>query len=151
MSCPEPEPVVARVLGLVRLTSIQTSADTMRFALLSLLASAAVAVAASANTIAAASPVTTLSVTWTSPPADIQSQTASLSKSGCGTHSSVISFPVSQPNSTATRFTTTVIPTARPNATSSHSAEVTGGAIPQQMQASIVGLLGFCIMGLVML
>ncbi|PHH90733.1 hypothetical protein CDD83_2773 [Cordyceps sp. RAO-2017] len=40
---------------------------------------------------------------------------------------------------------------ARPNATASRVAEVTGGAIPQQMQASIVGLLGFCIMGLVML
>ncbi|KAF4507235.1 hypothetical protein G6O67_005897 [Ophiocordyceps sinensis] len=40
---------------------------------------------------------------------------------------------------------------ARPNATASQAAEVTGGAIPQQMQASVVGLLGFCIMGLVML
>ncbi|KND94056.1 hypothetical protein TOPH_01190 [Tolypocladium ophioglossoides CBS 100239] len=123
----------------------------MRFALLSALAGAATAVATSANTIAA-SPATTLSVAWTSSPAAIENQTASSGKGDGGTRSSAIPFPVSQPNTSATtHFTTTVIPTARPNATTSHTAEVTGGAIPQQMQASIVGLLGFCIMGLVML
>ncbi|POR38905.1 Uncharacterized protein TPAR_00900 [Tolypocladium paradoxum] len=141
---------LAAVLGPVRSTSIQTSVDTMRFALLSVLASAAIAVATSANTIAA-SPATTLSVAWTSSSAAIESHAASPSKSDYGTHSSVISFSVSQSNSTATHVTTTVIPTARPNSTTSHTAEVTGGAIPQQMQASMVGLLGFCIMGLVML
>ncbi|KAK2597966.1 hypothetical protein QQS21_005882 [Conoideocrella luteorostrata] len=50
-----------------------------------------------------------------------------------------------------TPFTTTTVPTTSPNVTASHPAEVTGGAIPQQMQASMAGLLGFCIMGLVML
>ena len=42
--------------------------------------------------------------------------------------------------------------TARaPNDTSDSPPEVTGGAIPQQMQASMAGLLGFFIMCLVML
>ncbi|KAK9446065.1 uncharacterized protein VB005_01179 [Metarhizium brunneum] len=50
-----------------------------------------------------------------------------------------------------TPFITTTSPTTTPNTTTSHTAEVTGGAIPQQMQASMAGLLGFCIMGLVML
>ncbi|KAG5913519.1 hypothetical protein E4U42_001084 [Claviceps africana] len=47
--------------------------------------------------------------------------------------------------------TKTTAPTNIINATTSHTAGVTGGAIPQQMQASMAGLLGFCIMGLVML
>jgi hypothetical protein len=38
-----------------------------------------------------------------------------------------------------------------PNDTSTPPPEVTGGAIPQQMQASMAGLLGFFIMCLVML
>ena len=38
-----------------------------------------------------------------------------------------------------------------PNDTSAPPPEVTGGAIPQQMQASMAGLLGFFIMCLVML
>ncbi|RCI17354.1 hypothetical protein L249_2263 [Ophiocordyceps polyrhachis-furcata BCC 54312] len=38
------------------------------------------------------------------------------------------------------------------NVTASNNApDLTGGAIPHQMKASVVGLLGFCIMGLVML
>ncbi|KAG5974338.1 hypothetical protein E4U55_008233 [Claviceps digitariae] len=54
-------------------------------------------------------------------------------------------------NSTFPVATTATIPTNLINATTSHTAGVTGGAIPQQMQASMAGLLGFCIMGLVML
>ncbi|KHO01872.1 uncharacterized protein MAM_00873 [Metarhizium album ARSEF 1941] len=50
-----------------------------------------------------------------------------------------------------TPFTTATSPATTPNTTTSHTAELTGGAIPQQMQASMAGLLGFCIMGLVML
>ncbi|OAQ73173.1 hypothetical protein VFPPC_12937 [Pochonia chlamydosporia 170] len=57
--------------------------------------------------------------------------------------------PTWSANST-TPFTATS-QTTSPNATTSHSAQLTGGAIPQQMQASMAGLLGFCIMGLVML
>ncbi|KAI9158563.1 hypothetical protein HJFPF1_06561 [Paramyrothecium foliicola] len=38
-----------------------------------------------------------------------------------------------------------------PNDTSAPPPEVTGGALPQQMQASMAGLLGFFIMSLVML
>ncbi|RDA93180.1 hypothetical protein CP533_3204 [Ophiocordyceps camponoti-saundersi (nom. inval.)] len=37
------------------------------------------------------------------------------------------------------------------NVTASGAPDLTGGAIPHQMKASVVGLLGFCIMGLVML
>ncbi|KAM4059126.1 hypothetical protein HRG_008007 [Hirsutella rhossiliensis] len=60
-----------------------------------------------------------------------------------------VSLPMSR---TATHLSSTShLSDARPNATASQAAEVTGGAIPQQMQASVVGLLGFCIVGLVML
>ncbi|CEJ79969.1 hypothetical protein VHEMI00178 [[Torrubiella] hemipterigena] len=38
-----------------------------------------------------------------------------------------------------------------PNATSSKPADQTGGAILPHMQGSMVGLLGFCIMSLIML
>lgn len=35
--------------------------------------------------------------------------------------------------------------------TTTPTSHVTGGAIPQQMQSSMAGLIGFCIMGLIML
>ncbi|KAF4584356.1 hypothetical protein GQ602_005729 [Ophiocordyceps camponoti-floridani] len=46
---------------------------------------------------------------------------------------------------------THVVSVADLNVSASHAPELTGGAIPHQMKASVVGLLGFCIMGLVML
>ncbi|PFH55347.1 hypothetical protein XA68_18536 [Ophiocordyceps unilateralis] len=45
----------------------------------------------------------------------------------------------------------THISVAELNVSASRAPELTGGAIPHQMKASVVGLLGFCIMGLVML
>ncbi|PHH80422.1 hypothetical protein CDD80_1626 [Ophiocordyceps camponoti-rufipedis] len=46
---------------------------------------------------------------------------------------------------------THVVSVADLNVSASRAPELTGGAIPHQMKASVVGLLGFCIMGLVML
>jgi hypothetical protein len=43
-----------------------------------------------------------------------------------------------------------VVPTKSQN-TTTPTSHVTGGAIPQQMQSSMAGLIGFCIMGLIML
>ncbi|KAL7934905.1 hypothetical protein V8C35DRAFT_300140 [Trichoderma chlorosporum] len=43
-----------------------------------------------------------------------------------------------------------VAPTKSQN-TTTPTSHVTGGAIPQQMQSSMAGLIGFCIMGLIML
>ncbi|TWU78829.1 hypothetical protein ED733_007423 [Metarhizium rileyi] len=51
----------------------------------------------------------------------------------------------------STPFATATSSATTPNTTTSRTPELTGGAIPQQMQASMAGLLGFCIMGLVML
>ncbi|KAG5992564.1 hypothetical protein E4U54_003600 [Claviceps lovelessii] len=104
-------------------------------------------------------------MTVTIPPSASASPNASWST---GSSSSVVSAPLatgschgfsstSNPyasgcvNSTFPVTTTATVPTNLINATTSHTAGVTGGAIPQQMQASMAGLLGFCIMGLVML
>jgi hypothetical protein len=43
-----------------------------------------------------------------------------------------------------------LVPTKSQN-TTTPTSHVTGGAIPQQMQSSMAGLIGFCIMGLIML
>ncbi|KAK1242085.1 hypothetical protein MKX07_000071 [Trichoderma sp. CBMAI-0711] len=43
-----------------------------------------------------------------------------------------------------------IVPTKSQN-TTTPTSHVTGGAIPQQMQSSMAGLIGFCIMGLIML
>ncbi|EGR48777.1 uncharacterized protein TRIREDRAFT_107436 [Trichoderma reesei QM6a] len=53
-----------------------------------------------------------------------------------------VTRPASFPNAT--------IPTKSQN-TTTPTSHVTGGAIPQQMQSSMAGLIGFCIMGLIML
>ncbi|KAM3514359.1 hypothetical protein MY11210_002034 [Beauveria gryllotalpidicola] len=53
---------------------------------------------------------------------------------------------ISPAQSTATPETT-----SHANATSSKPADATGGAILPQMQGSMVGLLGFCIMSLMLL
>lgn len=45
---------------------------------------------------------------------------------------------------------TTAVNPNPPNTTTSRPAEATGAGFPQQMQSSMVGLLGFCIMSLVM-
>ncbi|GJN74457.1 hypothetical protein PLICBS_008548 [Purpureocillium lilacinum] len=113
-----------------------------RLALLVALVCAAVAAAATSVDAITASPATSLSVAWTNPPTGPASQTSK----------AVSVVALSEPLSNGTtHFSSTGVPTARPNATTSRSAQVTGGAIPQQMQASMAGLLGFCIMGLVML
>ncbi|KAM3560084.1 hypothetical protein MY1884_003122 [Beauveria asiatica] len=52
---------------------------------------------------------------------------------------------------TAAQSTATPETTSHANATSSKSADATGGAILPQMQGSMVGLLGFCIMSLMLL
>ncbi|KAJ6789092.1 hypothetical protein PWT90_00394 [Aphanocladium album] len=52
---------------------------------------------------------------------------------------------------TATQSTATPEATNHANATSSKPADATGGAILPQMQGSMAGLLGFCIMSLMLL
>ncbi|UNI19940.1 hypothetical protein JDV02_006082 [Purpureocillium takamizusanense] len=110
--------------------------------LVALVCAALVAAATSVDTITA-SPATSLSVAWTNSQTRLASQTSQ----------SVSVVALSEPLSNGTTHfsSTAVLPTARPNSTTSRSTQVTGGAIPQQMQASMAGLLGFCIMGLVML
>ncbi|KAF1735855.1 hypothetical protein CRV24_004783 [Beauveria bassiana] len=55
------------------------------------------------------------------------------------------------PANSSTHTTATPETTSHANATSSKSADATGGAILPQMQGSMVGLLGFCIMSLMLL
>ncbi|KAG6002660.1 hypothetical protein E4U21_002920 [Claviceps maximensis] len=75
-----------------------------------------------------------------------------LTTSSChGTRSTSVPQASGLVNSTFPVGITPTAPTSLIKATTSHTAGVTGGAIPQQMQASMAGLLGFCIMGLVML
>ncbi|KYK55274.1 hypothetical protein DCS_07237 [Drechmeria coniospora] len=110
----------------------------MRPARLVALAGAA-AVAVTTSNAPTTAPATTLSVAWTAVEDHVGDDAGS-------------SRSASQPNTSA-HFTSTNVSTTRANATASHShaVEVAGGAIPQQMQASMLGLLGFCIMGLIML
>ncbi|KAM3466491.1 hypothetical protein MY5147_000551 [Beauveria neobassiana] len=54
-------------------------------------------------------------------------------------------------NNSPAQSTATPETTSHANATSSKSADATGGAILPQMQGSMVGLLGFCIMSLMLL
>ncbi|KAL6864192.1 hypothetical protein J3F83DRAFT_742870 [Trichoderma novae-zelandiae] len=60
-----------------------------------------------------------------------------------------VTRPASFPNATTT-LASSVVPTKSQN-TTTPTSHVTGGAIPQQMQSSMAGLIGFCIMGLIML
>ncbi|RFU81303.1 hypothetical protein TARUN_877 [Trichoderma arundinaceum] len=60
-----------------------------------------------------------------------------------------VTRPASFPNATTT-LAGSLVPTKSQN-TTTPTSHVTGGAIPQQMQSSMAGLIGFCIMGLIML
>ncbi|PTB66453.1 hypothetical protein BBK36DRAFT_1135422 [Trichoderma citrinoviride] len=60
-----------------------------------------------------------------------------------------VTRPAGFPNATTT-LASSVVPTKSQN-TTTPTSHVTGGAIPQQMQSSMAGLIGFCIMGLIML
>ncbi|PQK14147.1 hypothetical protein BB8028_0004g10770 [Beauveria bassiana] len=59
--------------------------------------------------------------------------------------------PANSSTHTTAQSTATPETTSHANATSSKSADATGGAILPQMQGSMVGLLGFCIMSLMLL
>ncbi|PTB75904.1 hypothetical protein M440DRAFT_1392384 [Trichoderma longibrachiatum ATCC 18648] len=65
-----------------------------------------------------------------------------VSTEGGSISSTGVTRPASLPNAT--------MPTKSQN-TTTPTSHVTGGAIPQQMQSSMAGLIGFCIMGLIML
>ncbi|OTA06890.1 hypothetical protein A9Z42_0076640 [Trichoderma parareesei] len=60
-----------------------------------------------------------------------------------------VTRPANFPNATTT-LASSIVPTKSQN-TTTPTSHVTGGAIPQQMQSSMAGLIGFCIMGLIML
>ncbi|PHH79710.1 hypothetical protein CDD82_2220 [Ophiocordyceps australis] len=110
----------------------------MRFAslLAGSVAAASVAAASSPSSNAAALPTSLMAQASnhaTAPAADV--------------YTSSLSSLAVQPSST----THAASSASRANATTSRATDVTGGAIPQQMQASMAGLIGFCIMGLVML
>ncbi|KAL7798173.1 hypothetical protein V8C37DRAFT_368977 [Trichoderma ceciliae] len=60
-----------------------------------------------------------------------------------------VTQPAGFPNATTT-LASSLVPTKSQN-TTTPTSHVTGGAIPQQMQSSMAGLIGFCIMGLIML
>ncbi|KAL6885185.1 hypothetical protein HDV57DRAFT_516140 [Trichoderma longibrachiatum] len=72
-----------------------------------------------------------------------------VSTEGGSISSTGVTRPASLPNATTT-LASSVVPTKSQN-TTTPTSHVTGGAIPQQMQSSMAGLIGFCIMGLIML
>ncbi|UKZ87807.1 uncharacterized protein TrAFT101_003581 [Trichoderma asperellum] len=102
------------------------------------------------NTEDATLPAVSASITpssgWTSP----ETQTATESGSDDSSASTTsVTRPAGFPNATTT-LASSLVPTKSQN-TTTPTSHVTGGAIPQQMQSSMAGLIGFCIMGLIML
>ncbi|KAM0264681.1 hypothetical protein ACHAQJ_000506 [Trichoderma viride] len=93
----------------------------------------------------------TLSSTWTSSEAqtDVDVTTAESGSDNSSASTIGVTRPASFPNATTT-LASSIAPTKSQN-TTTPTSHVTGGAIPQQMQSSMAGLIGFCIMGLIML
>ncbi|TFA99441.1 hypothetical protein CCMA1212_008743 [Trichoderma ghanense] len=96
-------------------------------------------------------PVVSPSATQSPSLTDSESRTDvdAVSTEGGSVSSTGVTRPASFPNATTT-LASSVMPTKSQN-TSAPTSHVTGGAIPQQMQSSMAGLIGFCIMGLIML
>ncbi|KAG6019526.1 hypothetical protein E4U19_004701 [Claviceps sp. Clav32 group G5] len=103
--------------------------------------------AVTAPTAASASGTASLDASWLPSATSVPLTTGN----GQGHNSTAVRHASAPVNATFPVPTIAAVPTNLVNATASHTTGVTGGAIPQQMQASMAGLLGFCIMGLVML
>ncbi|KAG6073183.1 hypothetical protein E4U15_006548 [Claviceps sp. LM218 group G6] len=105
--------------------------------------------AVTAPTAASASATASLDASWLPSATSVPLTTANCQ----GHNSTAVRHASALVNANATFPVPTIatVPTNLVNATASPATGVTGGAIPQQMQASMAGLLGFCIMGLVML
>ncbi|GFP52619.1 hypothetical protein ACSS6W_003295 [Trichoderma asperelloides] len=97
-------------------------------------------------TIPAVSASVTPSSGWTSSEAQTATESG-FDDSSASTTS--VTRPAGFPNATTT-LASSLVPTKSQN-TTTPTSHVTGGAIPQQMQSSMAGLIGFCIMGLIML
>ncbi|EHK15478.1 uncharacterized protein TRIVIDRAFT_232617 [Trichoderma virens Gv29-8] len=93
-------------------------------------------------------PVVSASVTQSSR-TDVDTATTEASSADVSASTTGVTRPSSFPNATTT-LASSVVPTKSQN-TTTPTSHVTGGAIPQQMQSSMAGLIGFCIMGLIML
>ncbi|KAL7956282.1 hypothetical protein V8C34DRAFT_289396 [Trichoderma compactum] len=93
-------------------------------------------------------PVVSASVTQASR-TDVDAATTEASSSDASASTIRVTRPLNFPNATST-LASSVVPTKSQN-TTTPTSHVTGGAIPQQMQSSMAGLIGFCIMGLIML
>ncbi|KAK1250474.1 hypothetical protein MKX08_010477 [Trichoderma sp. CBMAI-0020] len=103
-----------------------------------------------AHTEDVAIPTVSASITPSSSLTSSKAQTATESGSDESSASTTsITRPADFPNATTT-LASSLVPTKSQNSTTPTS-HVTGGAIPQQMQSSMAGLIGFCIMGLIML
>ncbi|KAH0490463.1 hypothetical protein TgHK011_001931 [Trichoderma gracile] len=96
-------------------------------------------------------PVVSPSATQSTSLANSESRTHvdAVSTEGGFASSTGVTRPATFPNATTT-LASSVVPTKSQN-TTTPTSHVTGGAIPQQMQSSMAGLIGFCIMGLIML
>ncbi|PNP54204.1 hypothetical protein THARTR1_05411 [Trichoderma harzianum] len=90
-------------------------------------------------------PVVSASVTQASR-TDADAETTEASSSDASASTIGVTRSLNFPNATSS----SVVPTKSQN-TTTPTSHVTGGAIPQQMQSSMAGLIGFCIMGLIML
>ncbi|KAL5092008.1 hypothetical protein Trisim1_002397 [Trichoderma cf. simile WF8] len=93
-------------------------------------------------------PVVSASVTQASR-TDADAATTEASSTDASASTIGVTRPLNFPNATST-LASSVVPTKSQN-TTTPTSHVTGGAIPQQMQSSMAGLIGFCIMGLIML
>lgn len=105
---------------------------------------------------------------WTSSEAQTATESGSDDSSASSASTTSVTRPAGFPNATSKKqflssrvepcqanvdeatLASSLVPTKSQN-TTTPTSHVTGGAIPQQMQSSMAGLIGFCIMGLIML